>query len=164
MVNLMRWTMMRWTMMRSTTSLPPVISMLGTFGFRSGNLRFAPIFCSSNLRFHWGAISASLRYSLGRNLPSVDVPRRQEEGGVAISTLAYKYSQFDYIVKLTIIYAGANGAISMLLRRYCKAARARSRPLVPRGRLWPGDQDRLRPPRDDTGGNVWLSSQAPSSK
>jgi hypothetical protein len=35
----------------------PVISMLGTFGFRSGNLRFAPIFCSSNLRFHYRAIS-----------------------------------------------------------------------------------------------------------
>jgi hypothetical protein len=43
------------------------------------------------------------------------------------------------IVNLTIFYAGANGAISMLLRRYCKAARARSRPLVPRDRLWPGD-------------------------
>jgi hypothetical protein len=50
--------------------------------------RHSPSFLSSNLRFHYRAISLRSvfagaqspfgRYSLGRNLPSVDVPRRRE--------------------------------------------------------------------------------------
>jgi hypothetical protein len=94
--------LMRWTMMRSTTSLPPVISMLGTFGFRSGNLRFAPIFCSSNLRFHYRAISASVDIHCGAiSLRSMFRVGRKKAGWqsrrwrINIVKLTI-YSQFDY--------------------------------------------------------------------